>query len=177
VNPNEVILVNEQDEAIGTMEKLDAHVQGVLHRAFSIFLFNKNGDMLLQQRNFKKYHSGGLWTNACCSHPMPTEPVLEAAQRRLTEELGISVPIQKAFTFTYKANFENGLIEHEYDHVFIGECNIENINFNTDEVNAIKYISLINLEKDIENNPKQYTVWFKIALPQLHNYLNSVKNN
>jgi isopentenyl-diphosphate Delta-isomerase len=177
LNPNEVILVNELDEQIGIMEKLDAHVQGVLHRAFSIFLFNKNGEMLLQQRNIEKYHSGGLWTNACCSHPMPNETITDAANRRLIEELGISVPIQKAFTFTYKANFDNGLIEHEFDHVFIGECNFENINFNTTEVQAVKYISLQDLDIDIKNEPDQFTVWFKIALPQLTNYLNSVKNN
>jgi isopentenyl-diphosphate delta-isomerase len=116
----EVILVNESDEAIGAMEKMEAHRLGVLHRAFSVFIFNSNGHMLLQQRADTKYHSAGLWTNACCSHPAPGEEVKSAAERRLQEELGFKADIKRAFDFVYKASFNNGLTEHEYDHVFVG---------------------------------------------------------
>src|SRR5687768_1222605 len=117
---SEVILVNERDEAIGKMEKMEAHRKALLHRAFSVFIFNSNGDMLLQQRADNKYHSAGLWTNACCSHPLPGEETASAAARRLHEELGFSTPLRKAFTFTYRSDFENGLTEHEIDHVFTG---------------------------------------------------------
>src|SRR5688572_9486804 len=117
----EVILVNEFDEAIGSMEKMEAHEKALLHRAFSVFLFNKKGEMLLQKRAASKYHSPSLWTNACCSHPMPGEETKQAALRRLDEELGFTTSINKAFHFTYKAVFDNGLTEHEFDHVFVGE--------------------------------------------------------
>ena len=116
----EVVLVNEKDEAIGTMEKMAAHEKALLHRAFSVFVFNKNGDLLMQQRAHSKYHSGGLWTNTCCSHPRPSEHVADAANRRLQEEMGFTTSLTKAFDFTYKAVFDNGLTEHEYDHVFTG---------------------------------------------------------
>ena len=116
----EVVLVNEKDEAIGTMEKMAAHEKALLHRAFSVFVFNKNGDLLMQQRAHSKYHSGGLWTNTCCSHPRPGEHVADAANRRLQEEMGFTTSLNKAFDFTYKAAFDNGLTEHEFDHVFIG---------------------------------------------------------
>src|SRR4249919_2599143 len=113
----EVILVNEQNEAIGTMEKMEAHRKALLHRAFSVFIFNSKGEMLLQQRALNKYHSGGLWTNACCSHPRPGELIEDAATRRLKEELGFETPLKKIFQFTYQASFDNGLTEHEFDHV------------------------------------------------------------
>ncbi len=116
----EVILVNEADEPIGTMEKMEAHVKGLLHRAFSIFIFNSRGEMLLQQRAGGKYHNGGLWTNTCCSHPIPGEKVLSAAKRRLSEEMGFVTELSPAFNFTYKATFDNGLTEYEYDHVLTG---------------------------------------------------------
>src|SRR5690348_5807899 len=116
----QVVLVNEEDQEVGTMEKMEAHRRGVLHRAFSVFIFNKQGEMLLQQRAQEKYHSGGLWTNACCSHPRPGEEVSEGAGRRLVEELGFETELQPVFNFVYKANFENGLIEHEFDHVYFG---------------------------------------------------------
>ena len=130
---NQVILVNEQDAPIGVMEKMEAHKTGTLHRAFSIFIFNSQGEMLLQQRAKGKYHSGGLWTNACCSHPQPGEQVEKAAERRLMEELGFSTSLEKVFDFLYKAGLDNGLTEHEFDHVFVGEYNGA-INFNTEEV-------------------------------------------
>ena len=117
---SQVILVNEQDEPVGFMDKMEAHEKGLLHRAFSIFIFNKNGEMLLQQRAIDKYHSGGLWTNACCSHPLPNEDTDEAAQRRLKEEMGFNTTIHKTFVFAYKTAFDNGLTEHEVDHVYIG---------------------------------------------------------
>src|SRR5688500_14176064 len=116
----EVILVNEQDVEIGKMEKLEAHQKAVLHRAFSVFIFNKKGEMLLQQRARNKYHSAGLWTNACCSHPSPGEDTLSAASRRLIEEMGFSTALTKIFEFTYQTRFDNGLTEHEYDHVYTG---------------------------------------------------------
>src|ERR1044072_1062769 len=119
----EVILVNERDEATGIMEKMEAHQKGVLHRAFSVFIFNNKNEMLLQQRAIKKYHSGGLWTKACCSHPRPGETKSDAALRRLYEELGFTTSIEKIFDFTYKASFENGLTENEFDHVFAGIYN------------------------------------------------------
>jgi isopentenyl-diphosphate delta-isomerase len=114
----QVILVNDRDEPIGLMEKLEAHQKGLLHRAFSIFIFNSSGELLLQRRSLHKYHSGGLWTNTCCSHPSPAEDILAAAQRRLNEEMGFTAPLEKIFDFIYKAEFDNGLVEYEFDHVF-----------------------------------------------------------
>ena len=116
----DIILVNEEDVQVGTMEKMEVHERGLLHRAFSVFIFNKAGEMLLQQRALSKYHSGGLWTNACCSHPRPGEKTEDAAARRLFEELGFGTELRFAFSFTYKAAFDNGLTEHEFDHVFVG---------------------------------------------------------
>src|SRR5687768_14206462 len=135
-----VILVNEQDEPVGTMEKLEAHQKGLLHRAFSVFVVNKNGEMLLQQRAQDKYHSGGLWTNTCCSHPLPGENVLDASHRRLMEEMGFDCPLREIFSFTYRAEFDNGLTEHEFDHVFFGEYDGEVIP-DTAEVQATRYLS------------------------------------
>lgn len=160
----EVILVNEQDEPIGVMEKMEAHEKALLHRAFSVFLFSKKGDMLLQQRALSKYHSPGLWTNACCSHPAPGESNEEAALRRLGEELGIVTPVKKAFHFTYKAEFDNGLTEHEFDHVFIGVFD-DALNLNPDEVASVSYKRMDLIEQELEQFPDQYTAWFKIAFP------------
>lgn len=162
----EVVLVNEKDEPVGTMEKMEAHRLAVLHRAFSVFVFNKNGDVLMQQRAFSKYHSGGLWTNTCCSHPRPGEPVLDAAHRRLQEEMGFNTALTKAFDFTYKADFENGLTEHEFDHVFIGIYD-GLIHFNTDEVAAYAFIPAQDLEQQIQETPERFTAWFHIAYPKL----------
>ena len=165
----EVILVNEQDEEVGTMEKLEAHRKGLLHRAFSVFIFDKQGRMLLQQRALNKYHGAHLWTNACCSHPYPGENAHNAAQRRLKEELGFVTGIQEIFSFMYKAEVENNLIEHEYDHVFAGEY--ENDIFpNEAEVATVDYRKMADIKKDIEINPALYTSWFKIAFPRIEKW-------
>ena len=166
---NEVILVTEQDEAIGVMEKMEVHRLGLLHRAFSIFIFDKQGNMLLQQRAAKKYHGGLLWTNACCSHPFPGEAVEVAAQRRLKEELGFTTDLQKAFSFTYKAEVENGLIEHEYDHVFVGEYEGPIVP-NEEEVAAFVYYNQDEIRRLLMDAPTSLTTWFKIAFPQVEEW-------
>jgi isopentenyl-diphosphate delta-isomerase len=168
----QVILVNEQDEAIGVMEKMQAHEKALLHRAFSVFLFNKKGQMLLQQRALEKYHSPGLWTNACCSHPNPDEAVQEAAVRRLYEELGFVTTVKKAFHFTYKAAFDNGLTEHEFDHVFVGIYEGP-VHPNKDEVKDITYKSIDEIAVELETSPDIYTEWFKIAFPLLNKWMQS----
>jgi isopentenyl-diphosphate delta-isomerase len=170
----EVILVDNTDKPIGTMEKMEAHTQPHLHRAFSIFLFNEQGEMLLQQRAYTKYHSGGLWTNACCSHPLPEEETANAANRRLYEELGIQTPLHKAFDFVYQASFDNGLFEHEFDHVYLGTYSGE-LYLNPEEVADYCYKSLEEIKEDLGKFPEIYTPWFKIALPYLEEYL--VANN
>jgi len=166
----EVILVNEHDEPIGVMEKLEAHQQPILHRAFSVFIFNNKNEMLLQKRASTKYHSANLWTNACCSHPRPYETVQIAAERRLKEEMGFSTIIKPAFTFTYQANFDNGLSEYEFDHVFIGKYNGE-LSLNNDEVQDYTYQSLQAIDELIQAKPEIFTAWFIIAFPKLISYL------
>jgi isopentenyl-diphosphate delta-isomerase len=163
---NAVVLVDELDNAIGTMEKMAAHLSPNLHRAFSVFLFNDAGLMLLQQRAAHKYHSSGLWTNACCSHPAPGEDVKRSAMNRLQEEMGFTVDIQEAFSFIYQANLTNGLVEYEYDHVFTGTYNGP-VNPDSNEVQAFCYKSMGDIEQDIIKNPDAYTEWFKIALPMV----------
>lgn len=158
-----VILVNEHDEAVGTMEKMEAHQKGLLHRAFSVFVFNEKNEILLQQRAFSKYHSAGLWTNTCCSHPRPGEELLSAANRRLKEEMGIETELKHQSSFIYKTNFDNDLTEHEFDHVFVGIYNQSPV-INTEEVNAFKWISLIDLRDWIINKPEDFTSWFKIVM-------------
>ena len=170
----DVILVNEHDEELGTMAKMEAHIKGELHRAFSIFIFNEKKEMLLQQRAAEKYHSGDLWTNACCSHPRPNEENLGAANRRLQEELGFSTPLQKIFDFTYKASFDNGLIEHEFDHVFMGTYNGEIVP-NPDEVKDYAYLSMDEIEASIMQMPEKYTAWFCIAFPKVKDWFASQK--
>ena len=162
----EVILVNNEDREIGTCEKMEAHHEGMLHRAFSVFVFDREGRMLLQQRAKHKYHSGGLWTNACCSHPQPGEETLLSAKRRLREELGFDTEIEKAFDFVYRAEFENGLIEHEFDHVFAGEYNGE-IDFNRDEVMDIAYKTVEQIHNQLRTEPEKYTPWFHLAFPKI----------
>ncbi len=171
----EVILVNEQDQVLGSMEKIRAHRDALLHRAFSVFIFNKRGALLLQQRANEKYHSPGLWTNTCCSHPAPGEDTLEAAQRRLREEMGFSVPLTHAFSFVYKAAFDNGLTEHEYDHVFVGEYEGEVVP-NAGEVRDYCYKMPAQIKEEISSHPHLYTEWFKIAIPELDNYLAARKS-
>lgn len=161
-----VVLVDKDDNQLGLMEKMEAHKKGLLHRAFSVFLFNAKGEMLIHQRALSKYHSGGLWTNACCSHPRDGEKTIAAAHRRLEEEMGFDCGIEKAFHFTYKSALDNDLTEHELDHVFIGTYEGE-INPNPDEVESYKYVSISELNDDIENNPQNYTEWFKICLAEV----------
>ena len=167
----QVILVNEHDDEIGLMEKMQAHREGRLHRAFSVFIFNDNGEMLLQQRALNKYHSGGLWTNACCSHPKPGEDVKKAALRRLKEELGFETSIEKLFHFTYNVDFDNGLTEHEYDHVFSGTHNGA-INYNATEVQDFCYRSVEEIASLLQSHPQKFTVWFRIAFPLVKNAVN-----
>jgi len=166
----DVILVDENDSPTGAMEKMAAHEKAVLHRAFSIFIFNDKGELLLQKRAANKYHSAGLWTNTCCSHPAPGEETLAAAQKRLQEEMGFTTFLEKAFSFMYKAPFDNGLTEHEYDHVFIGTHN-GLVQPNPNEVSDYCYQSIEQIKGNIEMKPAHFTEWFKIALPKLDAYL------
>jgi isopentenyl-diphosphate Delta-isomerase len=170
MNKQEVILVNEKDEQVGTMDKLEAHRQALLHRAFSVFIINSKGEMLLQRRAQDKYHSGGLWTNACCSHPLPGESTIQAAERRLKEELGFTIPLSKALEFIYKAVFDNGLTEYEYDHVFIAQYEGE-IHPDPEEVIDYCYKSIGEIRSSLSSHSHKYTEWFKIAFPKLENYL------
>ncbi|PSL44912.1 isopentenyl-diphosphate delta-isomerase [Chitinophaga niastensis] len=164
MKPSEVILVNESDEAIGTMEKMAAHYKGLLHRAFSVFIINDAGEMLLQQRALDKYHSAGLWTNACCSHPFPGEATLEAGHRRLQEEMGFDCDLHEIFSFTYRTEFDNGLTEHEFDHVLLGTYN-GIIYPNAAEVNDYRYLSANHILELMEKEPGTFTSWFHYALP------------
>jgi isopentenyl-diphosphate Delta-isomerase len=168
----EVILVNESDEQVGVMEKMEAHEKAVLHRAFSIFIFNHKNEMLLQQRALSKYHSGGLWTNACCSHPKPGEETMVAAKRRLKEELGFDTDIHKIFDFVYKAAFENGLTEYEFDHVFIGKHDAQ-IEPNPEEVMAISFQGMNEILQSLKTDPQKYTAWFHIAFPKVYGWWNT----
>ena len=163
-----VILVDEQDNELGVMPKMEAHLKGVLHRAFSVFLFNDNGELLLQKRASSKYHSPSLWTNTCCSHPRKNETIIAAAQRRLQEEMGISADLSVQFSFKYKAELDQGLIEHELDHVLIGTFNGKP-ELNAEEAEDWKYISTAELTKEIQKHPNQFTEWFKICLEQTLN--------
>lgn len=165
-----VVLVNEADQQIGLMEKLEAHQKGLLHRAFSVFLFNKKGKMLLQKRANTKYHSPNLWTNAVCSHPRNGESYKNGALRRLNEELGISTEIEEKFHFIYKADVGQNLWEHELDYVFVGIYD-GIFNLNPNEVSETRYISLIDLQKEILSNPDNFTEWFKIILNKYLEFL------
>jgi isopentenyl-diphosphate delta-isomerase len=162
----QVILVNEQDHPIGLMEKMEVHEKALLHRAFSVFVFNQQGELLLQQRAFSKYHSAGLWTNTCCSHPRPDEKTADAANRRLLEEMGFTTPLEKIFDFIYTANFDNGLTEHEFDHVFIGFYDGA-IKPNPTEVSSFIYSTLALIDAQLITTPHIYTEWFKIAYPKV----------
>jgi isopentenyl-diphosphate delta-isomerase len=164
----QVILVDKNDKEIGTEEKTKAHVDGKLHRAFSIFIFNNSGKMLLQKRASDKYHSGGLWTNACCSHPRPKENLAEATHRRLKEEMGFDCPLKTRFRFIYKAALNNGITEHELDYVFTGLYEGE-IKINPDEADDYKWIDIKSLKEDLACHPNDYTAWFKIAVDVLLN--------
>jgi isopentenyl-diphosphate delta-isomerase len=166
----QVILVNEADKEIGIMEKMLAHETAALHRAISVFIFNDKGEMLLQQRATKKYHSGGLWTNACCSHPRPGEEVEAAALRRLKEELGFETPLAKVFDFIYKASFDNGLTEYEFDHVFAGKYE-STVHPNINEVQDYCYKSMDEIERSLQSHPHKYTAWFALAFPRIRDWM------
>lgn len=161
-----LILVDEADNAIGEMEKMEAHEKGLLHRAFSVVIFNSQGDMLLQQRAGVKYHSPLLWTNSCCGHPRPGEETVNAATRRLQEENGFSCELKEEFVFHYKAAFDNGLIENEIDHVFIGKYDGE-VPFNPAEANAVKWLPVSDIKAQIAQKPDEFTVWFKILMEKM----------
>ena len=165
----EVILVDHNDRQTGIMEKITVHEKGLLHRAFSVFIFNSKGEMLLQKRALNKYHSGGLWSNACCSHPLPDEETITAAQRRLQEELGFITPIEKVFDFVYKADFKNGLIEHEFDHVFTGEYDGK-IDANKAEVMDFCYKDVNEINQNLKTHSQLYTAWFHLAFPKIQEW-------
>lgn len=165
----QVILVNEQDEELGVLEKIAAHEKGLLHRAFSVFVFNTKHQLLLQRRAATKYHSGGLWTNTCCSHPRPGESTHEAAIRRLEEEMGFTTELLNAFSFVYKASFDNGLTEHEFDHVFTGVYEGP-VHINTEEVDRYEYRSFEEIADSLIQEPASFTAWFHIAFPQVRNW-------
>lgn len=165
-----VVLVDVNDEPVGAMGKMEAHIKGVLHRAFSVFIFNEKGELMLQQRALSKYHTPGLWTNTCCSHPRKGEMTLDAAHRRMEEEMGFDCDFDEAFAFTYKADVGQGLIEHELDHVFIGHSD-KTPKINPEEVNDWKYMKMDEIRADIEVNPSSYTVWFKIAFDEVMEHI------
>jgi isopentenyl-diphosphate delta-isomerase len=162
-----VILVDKQDNPIGLMPKMEAHEKGVLHRAFSVFILNTAGDLMLQQRALHKYHSPGLWTNTCCSHQRDGESNIAAGQRRLYEEMGFVTPLREVTSFIYKAPFDNGLTEHELDHIMIGQYNDEPI-INPDEVADWKWMPIDAVRDDINQHPQNYTVWFIIIFEQFY---------
>ena len=162
----QVILVDENDKPIGLMGKQQAHVEGILHRAFSVLLFNHKGQILLQKRASSKYHSPGLWTNTCCSHPAPDETLEHAVDRRLKEELNLSAPTKHLGSFTYHVTFEDGMIEHEFDHIFVGQYNQPLPPFNLEEVDLLKWMDWEDLLTDMSTNSHEYTYWFKIIIEQ-----------
>lgn len=161
-----LILVDEADNAIGEMEKMEAHEKGLLHRAFSVVIFNSQNQMLLQQRAAVKYHSPLLWTNACCGHPRPGEETVVAATRRLIEENGFSCALKEEFVFHYRAAFDNGLTENEIDHVFIGRYD-GGVPFNPAEANAVQWLPVSDIKAQIAQNPENFTVWFKILMEKI----------
>ena len=169
-----VILVNENDEQIGLMPKMEAHEKALLHRAFSVFIFNDNNELMLQQRALNKYHSPGLWTNTCCSHQREGESDIQAGKRRLQEEMGFAVDLKESISFIYKAPFDNGLTEHEFDHILIGKYN-KVPEINTDEVADWKWMSLETIKDDMVINSEIYTEWFKIIFDKFYEHINISK--
>lgn len=165
-----VILVNENDEQLGLMPKLEAHEKALLHRAFSVFVLNDKKEVMLQQRAHHKYHSPGLWTNTCCSHQREGENNIEAGTRRLQEEMGFVTPLKETISFIYKAPFDNGLTEHELDHVLIGHYENDPV-INPEEVADWKWMSIADIKKDIAANPESYTAWFKIIFDKFYEYI------
>ncbi|WP_179345963.1 isopentenyl-diphosphate Delta-isomerase [Winogradskyella ursingii] len=169
-----VILVDENDNQLGLMPKMEAHEKALLHRAFSVFVFNEKNELMLQQRALEKYHSPGLWTNTCCSHQRDGESNLDAGKRRLQEEMGFVTELKETTSFIYKAPFDNGLTEHEYDHIMIGYFN-EEPNINPEEVGDWKWMSLEAVKTDMVSNPEIYTAWFKIIFEKFYEYINITK--
>ena len=167
---DKVILVDNNDNQIGLMPKLEAHEKGVLHRAFSVFIFNNHGELMLQRRALTKYHSPGLWTNTCCSHQRDGESNISSGKRRLNEEMGFDTELFEKTSFIYKAKFDNGLIEYEFDHVLVGSYNHSPI-INSIEVDSWKWMSLENVKKDINDHPDNYTAWFKIIFEKYYKYI------
>jgi len=163
---NEVVLIDKEDNALGLMEKLQAHKEGKLHRAFSVFIFNDQGELLLQQRADHKYHGAGLWTNTCCSHPQWGEDVRSSALERLQYEMGMTCDLSFVYSFIYRSEVENNLTEHELDHVFVGYSNQDPV-INTDEVQDFRLSGVEEVLADIQARPSAYTVWFKEAFPEL----------
>lgn len=157
------MLIDENDIQVGTGEKMDVHQKGLLHRAFSILVFNSKGELMLQLRAKNKYHSGGLWTNTCCSHPRPGDEVMPAAHRRLNEEMGFDTKLEEKFSFVYKVNFENRLFEHELDHVLVGYYEGEP-RINPEEADGWKWVNFEAVKEDAMDNPQNYTYWFKELL-------------
>ena len=174
MNKEFVVLVNEQYEQIRTMEKIEAHEKALLHRAFSVFILNKENEVMLQQRAAEKYHSPLLWTNTCCSHQRAGETNIEAGKRRLMEEMGFEVPLKEVFNFIYKAPFSNGLTEHELDHVMIGYYEDEPV-VNPEEVGAWKWMKIEDIKHDMEVNPEVYTEWFKIIFSKFYHFIEAQK--
>ncbi|MBB1150363.1 MULTISPECIES: isopentenyl-diphosphate Delta-isomerase [unclassified Myroides] len=170
----QVILVNEQDEPIGTMGKQEAHEKALLHRAFSVFILNDKNEIMLQQRAAEKYHSPLLWANTCCSHQRVGETNIQAGKRRLREEMGFEVELKEVFHFIYKAPFDNGLTEHEFDHVMVGYYN-EDPNTNPEEVEAWKWMGIEAVKRDMEVNPQVYTAWFKIIFAEFYPHIEAHK--
>ena len=169
----ELILVNENDQVIGVGEKIQTHLVGALHRAFSIYIINSAGQLLLQKRSSTKYHSQGLWSNTCCGHPRLGESIEEASRRRLGEEMGLDCEVREVFEFIYHAKLDNGLYEHEYDHVVVGRFD-GSPTPNRDEVDEWKWVDLMTLKLDIEKHPENYTYWFRISLDELCRSIKSV---
>lgn len=169
-----VILVNEKDQEIGLMPKLEAHQKAVLHRAFSVFIFNSENELMLQQRASNKYHSPNLWTNTCCSHQRSGESNIQAGTRRLYEEMGFTTSLKEITSFIYKAPFDNGLTEHELDHIMVGYYNEDPV-INSEEVEDWKWMKIEDVKKDISLNPDLYTAWFKIIFKNFYNHLNNSK--
>ena len=171
----QVILVNKNDEQIGLMPKMEAHEKAVLHRAFSVFIFNHKNELMLQQRALSKYHSPGLWTNTCCSHQRDGESNIEAGKRRLQEEMGFVTDLKETTSFIYKAPFDNGLTEHELDHIMVGHYN-EEPSINPDEVESWKWMDIEDVKVDMALHPEKYTAWFKIIFDKFYEHINLVDN-
>ncbi len=169
-----VILVNEKDEQIGTMPKMEAHEKAALHRAFSVFVFNDSNELMLQQRASHKYHSPNLWTNTCCSHQRVGESNIDAGKRRLKEEMGFVTELEDTISFIYKAPFDNGLTEHEFDHILVGTFNGTPL-INPEEVSHWKWVSLDAIKQDMALNPQFYTEWFKIIFDKFYEHINIKK--